>query len=70
MNIDPLESDKKTVTVDLRSCARCGANHEQIVFTSFKQPIEDSDGTIWNYWGICPFNDEPILLRIGETENK
>lgn len=27
-----------------------------------KHPVEDNDGTVWQYWGICPLSGEPILM--------
>ena len=50
-------------TDDLISCPRCSANHEAIVWKPFKDyPVVDADGTVWNWWSMCPFNGEPILL--------
>jgi hypothetical protein len=49
------------------SCARCGQDHE-VEFKKFQRPIEDSDSTVWTHWGICPNTDEPILLKMSETD--
>lgn len=58
-------------TTDVHSCARCGADHENVEFVPFAHhPIEDSDGTKWQYWAMCPFHNEPILLRKSESFNK
>lgn len=26
-------------------------------------PIEDLDGTIWDWWGICPVTGDPVMQR-------
>jgi len=51
------------ITTTVLHCARCGENHEDLLFSLFTNPIEDSDGTVWAYWAMCPITDEPILLR-------
>jgi hypothetical protein len=49
-----------TVHVDVRCCARCGTDHEQLRFSEFQgKPVEKS-----NYWALCPVLDEPILLEV------
>lgn len=60
------ESEK---LVKIVNCARCGKDHDELIFKQFAQnPIEDSDGTIWNYWAMCPDTKEPILLKIVERQ--
>lgn len=54
------------ISVDVKQCARCFTDHEVLKFTSFINPISDSDDTIWNYWALCPTTGEPILLRTKE----
>ncbi len=56
--------------INVRQCARCQQDHDQLEFKEFvNNPIEDSDGTIWNQWGICPITNESILLKIIVLEN-
>lgn len=51
--------------VDVKHCARCGSDHLKLEFRPFKLvPIGDSDGTLWNYWAMCPITREPVLLKI------
>lgn len=50
--------------VKVNNCARCSENHDLNFIEFSKNPIEDSDGTIWNYWAICPNTNEPILLKV------
>lgn len=45
-------------------CARCETDHE-IEFRRFAMhPFEDSDGTVYDWWGLCPVTAEPVLLRV------
>jgi hypothetical protein len=54
--------------IDVKHCARCQQDHNQLEFKEFTiNPIEYSDGTVWNYWALCPVTQEPILLKIRET---
>lgn len=45
-------------------CARCGGDHDGIVWERLERPIEDSDGTVWTDWAPCPVNGQPILCRV------
>lgn len=49
--------------VSIQSCARCGQDHTNLEFKQFTNPVEDSDGTMWTHWALCPVNGEPILLK-------
>lgn len=49
--------------VAVRHCARCGQDHERVVFEKFHQPVVDDDGTAWEWHGVCPVTSEPILMR-------
>jgi hypothetical protein len=44
----------------VKTCARCGGNHREILFRKFKQPIQADK--VWTHWGICPKTHEPILM--------
>lgn len=58
------------IITDIKHCARCNEDHERLEFSKFIQnPIEDSDGTIWNYWALCPTNSEPVLLKVIERND-
>lgn len=67
------ESDKvdssTVIITNVGNCARCQQNHEQVTFYKFiNNPIRDTDGTIWNYWRLCPNTQEPILLKVIEKD--
>lgn len=55
---------KQLLVVDVGSCARCGLDHPKLEFKPLTNPVQDSDGTLWNWWTLCPINGEPILLKI------
>jgi len=50
------------------NCARCHKDHKKLEFHEFTFPVEDSDGTKWTHWVLCPFSEEPILLKVVEEE--
>lgn len=48
----------------VRRCARCGDDHEQVLFTKLSgQAIEGAD-----FWGTCPVLGQPILLEVREKQ--
>ena len=57
------------VTTDIKACARCGNEHEQMVFKEIVRPIElqaRGDGTfvlVITHWATCPTTAEPVLMR-------
>ena len=63
-----MDNEKSKIKTNIGSCARCGYDHADLEFKKFEQnPIEDSDGTVWNYWALCPVTGEPILLKVIEN---
>lgn len=61
----------KTRKVTVNKCARCGNNHEVLEIKEFENsPIVDCNDITWNYWGICPLKNEPILFRIIANEKE
>jgi hypothetical protein len=62
---------KKSFKTALIHCARCGHDHDEVMWFPFTNPIVDDDEakTTWQFWGICPELVEPVLLRqIAELE--
>lgn len=47
----------------VRSCARCGGDHDNVQWEQLQRPIVDDDGTAWTHWAPCPTNGQPILQR-------
>lgn len=46
------------------NCARCGLSHPGVSFISLKRPIVVGMVHEFEYWGICPTTNEPILMQI------
>jgi hypothetical protein len=56
--------EERTRKSDIHHCARCGKDHDGMEFKRFNgEPIEDCDGTIWDWWGVCPVTGDPVLQR-------
>ena len=54
--------------IDVKSCQRCGTNHDQLEFKPLQNAADDYD-----WWAMCPSSNEPVLLRIvndGESKSK
>ncbi len=51
------------VTYNVKSCARCGQDHDNLIFKKFKNPFIFKNVEI-EYWALCPICHEPILLHI------
>jgi hypothetical protein len=54
---------KAEITVDVKQCARCGKDHEKVVFKKLTQP-----GPRHSHWAPCPTNQEPIMMRVVEMD--
>lgn len=50
---------------NLKGCARCTLDHENVTFTKMALPIGDSP-----YWAPCPMNGDPILLRVQTLDTR
>lgn len=55
-------TDQKIVSI--KSCARCGGDHEALEFKPFTQLVNAPSGTVYKWWALCPTNGEPILMRV------
>lgn len=56
---------------NVKSCARCGNDHERLSFKRFAQSIRDNNGIEWTHWARCPQTGDPVLLRVLEvTESR
>jgi hypothetical protein len=54
---------KAEITVDVKHCARCGKDHEKVIFKKLTQP-----GPRHSHWAPCPTNQEPIMMRVVEMQ--
>ena len=60
----PDTSSMDEVKSKVSRCARCGQDHE-VEFKKLKKPIEiglTGVTTTYTHWGMCPINNEPILM--------
>lgn len=56
------------IVVSVRGCARCGGDHDGLVFAALERPMAPSDCPVrWDYWAACPANGGPILLATPVT---
>lgn len=51
--------------LNVKSCARCGLDHQNLVLMELRQPMapEDAPGVSWTHWAKCPTSGEPIMVR-------
>lgn len=61
---------KRTRRLNIHNCSRCGSTHLDITAKKFDRPIEDTDGTIWDWWATCPTTGDPIIARNLESEEE
>jgi hypothetical protein len=52
----------KVIISSIKNCARCGGNHEDLVFNKLRRPTQTPEK--WSHWASCPKTKEPILLRV------
>lgn len=48
--------------VDVKSCQRCGKDHEHTAFDKLLNPRDD-----YSYYGYCSVTSQPILLKIQDN---
>lgn len=54
------------ITTTVSDCARCNGTHENLEFKPLtNHPI---DGFTFTHWAICPTMDEPLLLKLVQTD--
>jgi hypothetical protein len=54
---------KREVFVGVVNCARCGNNHEPMVFKKLTHAVESVLGG-FTHWGMCPMTKEPIMMVV------
>lgn len=50
------------MNVDVKHCALCGQDHDQLPFQAFGRPCGE-----WTHWAMCPVANEPILCQIVDS---
>ena len=51
----------KEKTYKITSCARCGNDHEGIIYRKLTNPML-AGGVILTHWALCPELGEPIMM--------
>jgi hypothetical protein len=46
----------------LEGCARCGSNHDTVIWHRFTNFVYHGDGEIDIGWAMCPTLNEPVLM--------
>lgn len=66
---DAAHGDRDGALSKIRGCARCGGDHDHLVFRIFSQPFapREAHGITWTHWAPCPATGDPILLSITDT---
>jgi len=58
-------SKQEPFKLKIENCARCGEEHDHVVFRYFYRPPEK-----FVAWGMCPITIEPILLEVQEVPDE
>jgi hypothetical protein len=55
--------DPSEVVVDVRCCARCGGDHDQVRFQRMARAFAPPEAApiVWQHWAPCPTNGDPIM---------
>ena len=53
--------------IDIKYCARCGNNHNNLLFMKFNNPVIIRN-VMMDYWSTCPVTSEPILMNASEDD--
>lgn len=56
-----------TLSVDVKTCARCGRDHRGLKFVKFVNPPDNGTGGYISHWATCVRTGEPILLEVVST---
>lgn len=51
------------VPVTVRSCARCGQDHEDLPFRVLHNASDE-----WRWWSMCPTKQQPILIKVANDD--
>lgn len=63
-----------TLIVSIKNCARCAEDHPDMTFHRLHRPMVvdfELDGLegrrTYQYWAMCPKQQEPILMEVSST---
>ena len=54
---------------NVRSCALCGADHDNLTFKRMYVPVY-TDAGVMTHWASCPTNGDPILFGVVPTPSE
>ncbi len=60
------EDELGVIRCDIRMCARCDGNHEQLAFRKMNNPMDfgaGDDRAIYTHFALCPNTGQPVVLR-------
>lgn len=49
--------------VNVKKCVQCKQDHENMPFKKLNNAMQDADGNIWEYYGICPVTNDPVFMN-------
>lgn len=55
---------KSQFVTNVRSCQRCGKDHNAMPFTPLSNPVDD-----WTYFGVCSQTQQPVMLKVKEVSD-
>lgn len=58
-----MNNDAGQLVVTVKHCARCGEDHENLIFSLLANPQDE-----WKYWALCPDSHQPVLLKVTEDQ--
>ncbi len=57
-----MKEDNKVQTIGVKSCARCGGNHDSL------QTHQLDNHEKYQRWAMCPEVQQPILIQVIEVD--
>lgn len=62
--------DIRITHIDVKGCARCGDDHDNLTFREFEKGVEVTPGVEFGSWALCPHTEEPLLMWTSEDDEK
>jgi len=50
--------------IDIKSCSRCGQDHNNLLMHEFKRPVVIASNEIFTHYTVCPTLVEPIIIKV------
>lgn len=52
------------IQLDIQRCARCGGDHDGLIFLKLLRPAVIDDTLVATHWSLCPSNGQPIMMTV------